>query len=85
MGRRSKKKQTICLANRAKTHVMGACGSDIICRCCGYSGPAGLIESNILGTGVLERCPLCRSLNFCRCGEADCVDARVVQLSFVMV
>lgn len=66
----------------AKTELQSGCGSLIICRSCDYQGPADVILSTVLGSGEIERCPLCRSLNFCREGEADCVE-KAVQLSFV--
>lgn len=72
MGRPSRKKKKQC----EKTTIMGPCGEDIVCNSCGYSGPAGMIESNHLGSGSIERCPLCRSLNFCT------VEPKEIQLAF---
>lgn len=40
-------------------------GGDLItCNQCGYTGEADLIESTALGSGYLERCPVCKSKNF---------------------
>lgn len=63
------------------TRIMGECGSCIICRICGYAGPANVIESSTLGSGSLERCPLCKSLNFWWADEAPEDNGKAVQLS----
>lgn len=38
-------------------------GEQISCRRCGYTGCADLLKSTALGSGMMERCPECRSLN----------------------
>lgn len=47
-----------------KTDIMGACGTEIICKSCGYAGQAEVIRSTIFGAGKLERCPGCKGKNY---------------------
>lgn len=45
------------------TAVRVQCGPQVICRCCGYTGPADVLPMPGGKKRTLNRCPACFSLN----------------------